>query len=693
MSAWLGSKKGGHKSGNSHNRINVLIAVIFLLVLGIIAKLWWLEVWRHQYYIAKASELHMLNVTLEPERGKIYLQDKSKEGGIYAIATNKENALIFAVPKDLKDIDRLIDKSYEFFKQADFAKEIDEQLQQEERVGLDQALRQGADSTDNILRAHQARLQDPYYLGLKADKKQALLAAKKAAYYSDMKTKLQNQDDLYEIIAKKVDLDEAKKFHLSLLSDVWENADIRASDLTIKNNKVYWLQDGQEKELSFTGVYYQSEYYRYYADKDIACHVLGYTDYEKSDKNGQIGRHGHYGLEGFFDDELFGKTGQVTAEKGAEGTLIVLNRQQEDKKNGDDLVLTIDRSIQFQVNSTLKRAVEAYSADHASAIVMDPKTGAIIALASYPGFDPNNYNQVKDGSVLNNPVIFDQYEPGSIFKAITMASALNEGKVKPEDTYQDTGQIMINGWSKPISNSDYSSAGAHGLTTMTQVLEKSLNTGSIHVMRQIGDQTFADYVRRFGFGEKTGIELEGEAKGTIANLNKKKIREIDAATASFGQGITVTPIQMVTAYAALANGGRLVKPHVVQEIRYPDGNVMITPNLDAKRVISPEASAYITGMLINVVENGHSKGTKIPGYYIAGKTGTAQIADKVKGGYGLQYNHSFVGYAPADDPRFVILVKISKPKGFEYAESTAVPTAHEIIAFILNYWQVPKTRN
>ena len=228
---------------------------------------------------------------------------------------------------------------------------------------------------------------------------------------------------------------------------------------------------------------------------------------------------------------------------------------------------------------------------------------------------------------------------------------------------------------------------------MTQVLEKSLNTGAIYAMRTIGKERFAEYVKAFGFGEKTGIELEGESKGSIANLTTKKIKEISAATASFGQGLSATPIQVITGFATLANGGKLVKPNIVKEIRKADGDVLTTPITEPRQVISPEAAAMVTSMLIRVVDDGKSYRTlKMPGYYIAGKTGTAQIYDQRAAAWSSLYNHTFVGYAPADDPKFVILVRVARPRGFEYAESTAVPIARQMNEFILKYWQVPENR-
>ena len=311
--------------------------------------------------------------------------------------------------------------------------------------------------------------------------------------------------------------------------------------------------------------------------------------------------------------------------------------------------------------------------------------------SSVPDYDPNNYNKVKDISYYNNPATFYQYEPGSVFKIITMAIAIDQNKVSPSTTYNDEGQIMIKGWPKPISNSDFSTHGPHGLVDMNAVLDLSLNTGAIFAMNQVGPKVFAEYVQKFGFGERTGIELGSESPGNISNLLKNKIKDIDAATASFGQGIAVTPLQMVMSYQAIANKGVMMKPHIVKKIIYPNGQEEEVSAKIMNRVVSEKTAATVSAMLVNVVEKGHSKKAAIPGYYVGGKTGTAQIA--AAGGYKKnEYIHTFVGIAPIEEPAFVMLTKIDKPVGVQYAEGSALPLWRDIAEFLLNYYAVPKTR-
>jgi cell division protein FtsI/penicillin-binding protein 2 len=440
-------------------------------------------------------------------------------------------------------------------------------------------------------------------------------------------------------------------------------------------------------ELKLDGIAFIPRVRRFYPENNIGSHVLGFVGYVGAEERGR------YGLEGFFDEELFGVPGSIKTGRGAQGNLIIINdREYEKAKNGSDLILTINRIIQYTACHKLNETALRHGADGGSIIIMDPKTGGILAMCSWPDYDPNNYKEVEDIEIYNNPAIFSQYEPGSIFKTITMAAALDQGKITPETTYNDEGSVMISGWPKPIKNSDYDTHGGYGEVNMTTVLEKSLNTGAIFAMQQIGPEIFSKYVKDFGFGEKTGIELETESAGNIKNLLGDKVYEIYAATASFGQGISVTPLQMVTAYAAVANGGILMKPYLVKEIVHSDGTKDITQPKQIKRVVSERTAILLGGMLVNVVESGHAKRAGVDGYWVAGKTGTAQIASREQRGYSSRTIHTFVGFAPVEDPKFVMLVKLDDPKGIKFAASSAAPLFGEIAEFLLDYFEVPKER-
>ena len=262
---------------------------------------------------------------------------------------------------------------------------------------------------------------------------------------------------------------------------------------------------------------------------------------------------------------------------------------------------------------------------------------------------------------------------------------MNENKLSADTTFVDTGSITIDGYT--IKNSDNK---AHGVQNMTQVLDESLNTGAIFAKDQIGNSVFHEYVKKFGFGSLTGIELP-ESKGNLDSL--KSNVQIDFASASFGQGITVTPMQLVQSYTALANGGKMMKPYIIQSKVYSNGDKENTKPQEVGRVISEKTANVISAMLVSVVENGHGKRAGVPGYYIAGKTGTAQVPKKDGKGYEKDNNiGTFIGYGPAEDPKFVILVRVDHPRSVQYAESTAAPAWGKLAQFILNYLQVPPTR-
>ena len=447
--------------------------------------------------------------------------------------------------------------------------------------------------------------------------------------------------------------------------------------VTIKHD----LSDEQAKkieDLNFEGIGLTPEEKRYYPEGSLASHILGFVNNEGK---------GQYGIEGYFNEQLSGKTGMLETEKDVEGNPIFLDvNSNKPASNGDDIVLTIDRSIQYKVEDILKKGVEKHGADSGSVIVIEPQTGKILAMANYPNFDPNKFGEVENFDIFKNESIASVWEPGSIYKVITMAAGLNEGKVTPDSTYDDTGNVERDGYN--IKNSDKS---ANGTQTMTQVLEKSLNTGAIYVKDKTGNETFYNYLKNFGFGVMTGIELEGEGKGDIKPI--ENWTEVGFATASFGQGIAITPLQMVTAFGAIANSGKMMKPQIIDEVIHPDGKTeKIEPKM-VKQVISPQAASLLGGMMVNVVERGHGTQAGVTGYYIAGKTGTAQIP--LPGGQGYDPNHtigSFAGFGPVENPKFVMLVKIDKPRDVIWAESSAAPIFGEIAQVLLNYYQIPPSR-
>lgn len=435
------------------------------------------------------------------------------------------------------------------------------------------------------------------------------------------------------------------------------------------------------EDLKLKGVHFEMERWRFYPEGSLASHVVGFVGYSGSERKGL------YGVESALDDALAGKAGKITETSAAREFLPVGGGLLTEATNGANVTLTLDHTVQYQACAKLKTAVAKHGADGGALVIMDVKTGRLLAVCGQPDFDPNTYAKTENPSAFNNPVVFGAYEPGSVFKAITMASALDLGKVTPSSTYVDTGAEKIGSFT--IRNSDLL---AHGRQTMTQVLEKSLNTGAMFAAQQIGMPAFSRYVRNFGFGEETGVELSGEVGGNLQALTKTG--DIFLATTSFGQGITVTPIQLVAAFGALANGGKLMEPHLVDAVRYPNGRTVTTEPKVVRQVLREDTAATIAAMLVNVVENGHGKRAGVKGYYVAGKTGTAQVRATTGSGYDPHKTiGSFAGFAPVEDPRFVMLARIDVPKDVQFAESSAAPLFGEVMDFLLKYYDVPPTRS
>ncbi len=472
------------------------------------------------------------------------------------------------------------------------------------------------------------------------DQLSALVNVKK----EDLLAKLSNADDPYEPIERKVT---AERFELI-------------------------------KALNITGIYGVAETYRYYVDENIGSQIVGFVG-NKDDKP-----HGFYGVEGYFNEVLSGTPGYFKTERDVAGRWIALSdKTVEAAIDGSDVVLTLDRTVQYMTCKKLNEAVAQYGAQGGAIVIMDPYTGQLIAMCSAPDFDPNYYNKVDDAAVYNNKAIFEPYEPGSVFKPIVMASAIDLERVQPEDTFVDPGFVEVDDFT--IRNANQK---VYGEQDMTGILENSINTGMIYVANQMGRDAFNDYIKRFGFGEKTGIEIDKEVAGNISSLESRSA--VYMATASFGQGITTTPLQLAVAYSAIANGGNLLKPYIIEEVRHADGRVEKRQPTTIRRVISSRASVLMSGMLTSVVTRGHAVKAQVPGYYVGGKTGTAQVADPKGRGYleGVQ-NHTFVGFAPADEPKFVMVVKFDQPTAAIFADATTTPVFSDLATFILNYYAVP----
>ena len=435
------------------------------------------------------------------------------------------------------------------------------------------------------------------------------------------------------------------------------------------------------KELDIEGVNIYNQRWRYYPGGNIAAHTVGFTAYQEDELAGR------YGLERSFENLLSREKGDQYVNFFAELFANIKDVALGDGYDKGDIITTIEPQVQAFVEDELADLNEKYNSDHTGAIVMDPMTGEIVAMGVVPHFDLNEFGKVESERMYVNPLVENVYELGSIVKPITMAAGLDSGAVRPETEYYDEGFLKID--IEEIHNYD---GRGRGQVDMQTVLNDSLNTGVAFVMREMGIDTFREYMLSFAFGEKTGIDLPNETSGLVLNLDSP--REIEHATASFGQGIAVTPIAMTRALAVLGNGGVLVEPHVVKKIEYSNGTADLINDLPTKRILKEETSEEISRMLVEVVDDALAGGdVALTRHTVAAKTGTAQIADPNSGGYyDDRYLHSFFGYFPAFEPRFIVFLYTVEPVGARYASETLTEPFMDITKFLINYYGVAPDR-
>lgn len=419
-------------------------------------------------------------------------------------------------------------------------------------------------------------------------------------------------------------------------------------------------------ELGYDGVYLVKESKRYYPYGSVLSHVLGYVG---------IDNQGLSGLELTYDDYLTGKNGAIKYFSDGKGNRLELSEVYEEPQDGIDLQLTIDLDIQLAAERELDNIMSKYTPEHALILAMDPDTGEVLAMASRPNFDPNNYQDYTTETINQNLPIWMTYEPGSTFKIMTLATSLEEQTVNLfEDTYYDDGSVNVDGATIHCWKS-----GGHGAQTFLEVVENSCNPGFVELGQRLGTNTLMSYINNFGFGAKTGIDLNGESNGILFNIDK--MGPVELATTSFGQGISVTPIQQVTAVSAAINGGTLYEPFLVKEMLEPETKSVIYTKepVMRRKVISEETSKLVRYALESVVANGSGRSAYIENYRVGGKTGTAQ---KVQNGVYMDGNYilSFIGFMPADDPEIVVYVAIDHPQGVtQYGGVVAAPIAKSVL--------------
>jgi cell division protein FtsI/penicillin-binding protein 2 len=431
------------------------------------------------------------------------------------------------------------------------------------------------------------------------------------------------------------------------------------------------------EKMDLQGVGFDSQYQRFYPEASMAAQLLGFVG-----KDDQGNDKGYFGLEGYYDRLLKGKTGLAIQVHDAFGRPILAQMNQATgETDGSSLVLSIDRSIQFLAEEKIKDGVEQYGATSGMVGIMDPKTGQILAMAAYPNFDPRDYQDYSE-DLYRNPFISNLYEPGSTFKPLVMSSALDAKVVTPQTKCNIcNGPVSVSGYDIHTWDDKY-----FPNTNMIDVIMHSDNTGMVFVAQKMGLDKMLNYLGKFGIGNTTGIDLQGEVSASLKPKNQWYA--VDLATTAFGQGISITPIELLDATAAIANGGVMMEPHVVSAVEDSDGNTVGIPPKTIGSPISSGTAKAMTEIMINAVEKGEASWARLKGYRIAGKTGTASIP--IQGHYDpTQTIASFVGFAPAEDPKFVMLVVLNRPTASIYGSETAAPIFFDIAKSLLGYYGIP----
>ncbi|MGM0471330.1 MAG: stage V sporulation protein D [Bacillota bacterium] len=545
-------------------RILLLFLIVVFVMLGLISRLAWIQLFKNDFYQSKALDQRLRKLKVEPKRGIIY----DRTGEELAISGSSET--VVAVPP-----------------------EINNPRQVAEKLAL-------------------------------------ILESDQESIYQKI-TK-----DAYAVyIARKVDDDKAKKI----------------------------------KSLDLAGITFTEESKRFYPKGELASHVLGFSGVDNQGLNG---------IELAYDQVLSGRPGRIMIEKDATGQMMPQGVEKySNPEDGNNIYLTIDHVIQYIAERELEKALRVNEAKEGTIIVMNPQTGGVLALANRPAYNPNHFSDFSPQR-WRNSAISDTYEPGSTFKIVTMAAGLEEEVVNPQDTFFDPGYIKVEG--EKINCWKH---GGHGKQTFAEVVENSCNPGFVQVGQRTGKKKFHHYITGLGFGEKTDINLPGEANGLLYDYDD--IGPVELATMSFGHGISVTPIQLVTAVSAVANGGKLLQPRLVDKIENETGKLVkeFQPQV-IRRVISEETASSARKLLTGVVANGSGKKAQVEGYQIGGKTGTAKH-------YGVSaYDSSFVGILPADNPQLTILVVMKGVTSYPYYGSQiAAPIFHNVAKDVLRYLEIP----
>lgn len=746
------------------NKLTIFLVGSGVITLILLIRLFQLQVMAHDYYQAIATSSQYGFIEIPAQRGEVLIKDYHSDEE-FALATNTTLNLIYADPTLVKDPIYIADKIGPLIFDIE-----DERAKDNERI-KEMAKNMAPETSEEEMNKILASLSDPELevkfrqdliekISEKKRKELLLVSEADDKMISDIKALTLPGIEIREknIYAHPAEISN-KEFVAEQLATIFETpAKDLAKTLEGKNRYVVLKRkldpdvsekitelvkkDRQQKDDNqlLTGIGMKEEYFRFYPEGTLASNVIGYTNHENI---------GQYGIESSFNAQLQGKSGKLQTKKDSIGRQITVGESNlEAAVDGDDVVLTIDRSIQLFVEKVLAEDTKAFQADSGQVLIVNPKTGAVLAMAHYPSFDPNNFGEVfkkveisltpeeikglyptkdpdtyyfyvneitldrylvfekKDENgnthyyryenlvgpeVYHNKIVSWPYEPGSVFKPIVMASAIDDGDVTPNTTYNDSGPIGVdfNVYTQQHDFEIKNSTNQYwGLINMQTVLAKSLNTGMTFVAKKIGPALFYSYLKKFGFLDRTDIEFDSESVGKVEYF--EDWTESELATHAFGQGLTITMIQLANAYSALANGGVLMQPYVVDEIRHDNENITKTEPQEIRRIISEDTAAKIKAMLIYTIDSGEGQRGSVEGHYIAGKTGTAQTYKHGKALFGKGTTiASFVGYAPIDDPQFVVIVKYDRPKTSEWGSSTAALTFSKIGEYLFDYYNIP----
>jgi cell division protein FtsI (penicillin-binding protein 3) len=424
------------------------------------------------------------------------------------------------------------------------------------------------------------------------------------------------------------------------------------------------------------------QYSRLYPQQDLAADVVGYVD---------VDHRGQAGLEYSQENLLERAVRTIRLSRAGNGALMP-DHVPEGFLHFDDLQLqlTLDSRLQRAARFALKQKIEQFNAERGTVIVMDARDGSLLALVSEPTYNPNQYYNF-DVGLFKNWALTDLYEPGSTFKPLNVAIALETGAIQPDSLFNDTGRIQIGKW--PIANHDFESIGARGMLSVTQILEHSSNIGMVRIIRQMKPDLYYSWLERLGLGHKVEIDLPFEAPGQFKSQRQFTTSAIEPATTAFGQGFSLTPMQLVQMHGVLANGGKLVTPHVVQGLFDSKGQMHWQPRLSAARpIFSPTTTQSVLSMMESVVREGSGSNAQVPGYRIAGKTGTAQKASPTGGYYSNAKITSFVGIFPVESPRYVVLAVVDEPKGDVFGSTVAAPIVKSVIEALIAIERIPPSQ-